>query len=134
MPCRRQGTLTQGPAQGPKCKLNISSFLTLPHWLDCPICTRNTVSILFLFYKWWGDGTGSGWLIHMTVWVGWQGLGIISFFTCTFVFWCLIYCLFFNWVEHDSYCVCFFVYYLFSLSLVPWTKSYWGIEIVVSLM
>ena len=32
--------LTQGPAPDPKCKLNISSFLTLPHLLDCLICPR----------------------------------------------------------------------------------------------
>ena len=30
--------------------------------------------------------------------------------------------------------VCFFVDYLFSLPLVPLTKSYWGIEIVVYVM
>ena len=41
---------------------------------------------------------------------------------------------FFSSVEHDSCCVCFFVYYLFSLSLVPLTRSYWGIEIVVPVM
>ena len=29
--------LTQGPAPDPKCKLKISSFLTLPHPLDCLI-------------------------------------------------------------------------------------------------
>ena len=27
--------LTQGPILNCKCKLNISSFLTLPHLLDC---------------------------------------------------------------------------------------------------
>ena len=37
----------------------------------------------------------------------------------------------FDGVEHDSCCVCFFVYYLSCLSLVPLTRSYWGIEIVV---
>ena len=37
--------LTQGPASDPKCKLNISSFVTLP---DCLICTKNSVSIVFL--------------------------------------------------------------------------------------
>ena len=41
---------------------------------------------------------------------------------------------FFKSVEHDSCCVCFFVYYLFSLSPVPLTRSYWGIEIVLSVM
>ena len=46
--CRRQGMLTQGPAPDPKCKLNISSFFTLPHLLDCLICTKNSVSIVLL--------------------------------------------------------------------------------------
>ena len=40
--------LTQGPAPDPKCKLNISSFLTLTHLLDCLICTRYSVSIVLL--------------------------------------------------------------------------------------
>ena len=35
-------------APDPKCKLNISSFLTLSHLLDCLICTRNSVSIVLL--------------------------------------------------------------------------------------
>ena len=40
--------LTQGPAPARKFKLNISSFLSLPHLLDCLICTRNSVSIVLL--------------------------------------------------------------------------------------
>ena len=40
--------VTQGPAPDSKCKLNISSFLTLPHLLDSLICTRNSVSIAML--------------------------------------------------------------------------------------
>ena len=40
--------LTQGLAPDPKCKLIISSFLTLPHLLDCLIYTRNTKSIVLL--------------------------------------------------------------------------------------
>ena len=40
--------MTQGPASDPKCKLNISLFFTLPHLLDCLICTRNFVSIVLL--------------------------------------------------------------------------------------
>ena len=52
--CRRQGMLTQGPAPDPKCKLNISSFLTLPLLLDCLICTRNSVSIVLLLWMMWG--------------------------------------------------------------------------------
>ena len=51
--------LTQGPTPDAKCKLNISSFLTLPHLLDCLICTRNSMSIVLLLQvmgKWdrWG--------------------------------------------------------------------------------
>ena len=41
---------------------------------------------------------------------------------------------FFKWVDHDSCFGCFFVYYLFSLSPVPLTRCYWGIEIVLSVM
>ena len=40
--------LTQGPTPDPKCKLNISSFFTLPHLLDCLISTRNAMSIVLL--------------------------------------------------------------------------------------
>ena len=40
--------LAQGATQGPKSKLNISSFITLPHLLDCLISTRNYVSIVLL--------------------------------------------------------------------------------------
>ena len=72
--CRRQGMLTQGHAPDPKCKLNISSFLTLPHLLDCLICTRTSVSTVLLVwmmggwdrwgvvdsYQGLGGGTG-GW-------------------------------------------------------------------------
>ena len=41
----------QGPTSDYKCKLNISSFLTLPHLLDCLICTRNAMSIVLLLQK-----------------------------------------------------------------------------------
>ena len=46
VPCRRQGMPTQGLTPDPKCKLIISTFLKLPHLLDCLICTRNTMSIV----------------------------------------------------------------------------------------
>ena len=72
----------------------------------------------------WGD---RGWVLSLS-------LFFVFVFICAFVFWSLMSCLFFKCVEHDSCCVCFFVYYLFSLSLVLLTRSYWGIEIVVSVM
>ena len=65
---------------------------------------------------------------------GYYLIAFLFVFICTFVFWPTMSCLFFKCVEHDSCCVCFFVYYLFSLSLVLLTRSYWGIEIVVSVM
>ena len=40
--------LTQASTPDRKCKLNISSFLALPHLLDCVICTRNAMSIALL--------------------------------------------------------------------------------------
>ena len=75
--------LTQGPAPDPKCKLIISSFLTLPHLLDCLMCVRNAMSIVLLL-KMVGDGIGRGWLIYIRVWVGGQGVGIIFliFYLC----------------------------------------------------
>ena len=33
---------------------------------------------LYCYYEWWGDGIGGGWLLHIRVWVGGQGVGIIS--------------------------------------------------------
>ena len=137
--CRRQGMLAQGPAPDPKCKLNISSFLTLPHLLDCLICTRNSVSIVLLLWM-MGGWDRWGWLIHLRVWVGDSGWVLsLSLYIFFFLFVLLSFglsCpyLFFKWVEHDSCCVCFYVDYLFPLSLVPLTRSYWDIEIVVSVM
>ena len=133
MSCRKQGMLTQGPAPDPKCKLNISSFLTHQHLLHCLISTRNSVSMVLLLWMMGGEG---GWFISGS---GWENRGwVLSLFffivICVFVFWSLMSCLFFGWVEHDSCCLCFFVYYLFSLSPVWLTRSYWGIEIVVSIM
>ena len=58
--------LTLGAAPDPKCKLNVSSFLTLPHLSDCIICTRNSMSIALLlqmmghFDRWGGGGGGGG--------------------------------------------------------------------------
>ena len=120
------GMLTQGPAPDPKCKLNLWSFLTLPHLSDSLICTRSSMPIVLLLQM-VGDGLGRGWLIP---------------FSFCFVFFPLCVCPlffhvlypFFKWLEHDSCCVCFFVFYFFSLSLVPLTRSYWCIESVVSVM
>ena len=92
----------------------------------CPLCC---------YYKWWWDGIdGGGWFISGC---GWGDRGgyylIVFFFTCAFVLFSHVLSLF-KWVDHDSCCVCFFVYYLFSFSPASLTRSYWGIKIVVSVM
>ena len=81
--------------------------------------------LCFIFWVFfWADGInkcgwcGGGSFISGCGWGRRVGYYLIVFFICAFVFWCLMSCLFFNWVEHDSYCVCLFVYYLFSLSLM----------------
>ena len=80
---KRQGMLTQGPASDRKCNLIISSFLTLPHLLDCLICSRNAMSIV-LYLLIIGELDRWGWLVYINVRVGGQGMGIILefFFLC----------------------------------------------------
>ena len=136
--CRRQWILTQRPTPDPGCKLNISSFLRLPHLLDCLICTRNSMSKSY-YYKWWGNEIGGGgWFISECRlkdkrWILSESCFYLCFCFCfVFVFLLCPLPLFFKWLEHDSCCVCFFVYYLCSLSLVSLTISYWCIEIVLS--
>ena len=76
--------LTQGPAPDPKCELNITSLLTLPHPLHDPICAKD------IMVTFWGE-----WFIYLRVWVGGQGVGFIFF-----VFVLLLIVL--SWLVHDS--------------------------------
>ena len=137
--------LTQGPAPDPKCKLNISSFFTLPHLLDCLICTRCQVPHLLdclIYAHCIAIINDAGWdrweMIDLCQGVGGETGGGYYLIAVVFLTWAVVFCSlmssvsFFKWLEHDSCCVCFFVYYLCSLSLVSLTKSYWCIEIVVS--
>ena len=68
-PCRRLRILTQGLAPDPKCKLNISSFISIAHLLDCLLCARNFMSIVLLLQM-TGDGISWEWLIYLRMWVG----------------------------------------------------------------
>ena len=43
--------MTKEPTPDTKCMLIISSFLTVPHLLDCLVCTGNAMSILLLLQK-----------------------------------------------------------------------------------
>ena len=58
--------LTRGPTPHPKCKLNISSFLTLSHLLDCLSCARNSMPIVLLLQM-IGGWDRSGGLIYKRV-------------------------------------------------------------------
>ena len=104
--CRRQGMLTQGSASDPKCKLNISSFLTLPRGLDCPICTRNSVSIVLLLWMmggWdrWGEGVDSHQGVRGGTGGGYYLIVFCFFFICGFVFWSLMSSVLSKWVDYD---------------------------------
>ena len=113
--------LTQGPAPDPKCKLIISSFLTLPYLLDCLICTRNAMPIVLLLQMLGGwDRWGGGGLIYIRVWMGGQGwvlsYSFCCFFSCAFVF-CFTFSVpLFRWLEHDGCCVFFCFFFIFFVS------------------
>ena len=49
----------------------------------------------------------------------------LLFFSSAFVFCCLVFSVsLFRWLEDDGCCVCFFVFSIFSLCLVPLIRSY----------
>ena len=86
--CRRQGILAQPSTPDPKCKLDISSLLTLPHLLDlshlyqecyehCIFIMNDGVGVCVCVWG-GGGGGGGGWLIHIRVWMGGHGVGVIS--------------------------------------------------------
>ena len=59
VPCKKQGMLTQCPALDPKSKLNITSFVPLPHPLHCLICAKD-IMIIVLLLQVMGDGKLGG--------------------------------------------------------------------------
>ena len=52
------------PTPDPKCKLNISSFLTLSHPLDCLICAKNIMVIVLLSIS----GRNKEWSLRKKSW------------------------------------------------------------------
>ena len=106
---RRQEILTQGSTPDPKCGLNITSFLTLPHRLHCLICAKDIkmiVSLLEVMIEW----EGWGWFISATDWVGRENMGIIFFLSFSFF---VLLLMGFPWLVHHSL-LCLFNYFLFS--------------------
>ena len=113
---RKQGMLTQGPAPDRKCKLNISSTLTLPPLLDCLICARNSMSILLLlqmlgdgmviFYQGMGGGLRGGYYL--------TGFGVFCLSFC--VLFSHILCSFFGLTRKLEF-LCVFLFFLCFLCL-----------------
>ena len=55
--------LTQGPGPDPKRELNITSFLTLPQPLQCPICAKDIMATVLLLQV---MGVCEGWgMVHL---------------------------------------------------------------------
>ena len=78
--------LSQGPTPDPKSELIITSFLTLPHPLHCPICGKDMVTVLLLQLM--GGWEGLGWFIYVRVWVEGHGVGIFFLFFVLFLCFC----------------------------------------------
>ena len=89
--------LTQGPAPDPKCELNITSFLTLPHPLHHPICAKDII-VTVLLLQVMGRGMGRFGCGSFMLGFGWggQGVGIIFFL----LFFC--FCAAVVWLVYDS--------------------------------
>ena len=79
--------LTQEPAPDPKCKLNVSSFLTLSHLLTASFLLQ-ILCPLYCYYKWWRYGIGRGWLIYKRVLEGGTGGG---YYLVVFLFFFWLY-------------------------------------------
>ena len=74
--------LTEEPAPDPKCKLNISSILTLPNPL-CLICAKDIMIIVLLLQMMEDVKVGRG--FHLCECLGWgtgDGYHIFSGFCC----------------------------------------------------
>ena len=65
--------LTQGPTPDPKCELNITSFVALPHALHCPICAKDIMVTVLLQVM--GGWEGWGWFMLE---FGWGDRGWVS--------------------------------------------------------
>ena len=57
---------SQRPTPDHKCKLNTSSFLALPHLIDCFICVKDTLPFV-LSMQMMGGWDGWEWLIYIRV-------------------------------------------------------------------
>ena len=80
--------LTQGLVPDPNCKLNISSFPTLLHVLDCLICAKNII-IIVCYCKWWEDenlGGGS----HMLGFEWEDRWWVVSYFLYLLLYFCAV--------------------------------------------
>ena len=88
--------LTQEPVPDPKCELNITSFLTLPHPLHCLICAKDIMVILLLLQV-MGDGKVGGGSFMLGF--GWGDRGWVS---CFFYFLFCFCAVVLSWLVDDS--------------------------------
>ena len=96
------------------------------HLLHCLMCIRNAMSIVLLLETMKGMGyLGDG---PFLLGCGWEDRGCVSSYSFLGFFRVLLYFVFLFpsrfWLVHGDCCVCFFVFSLFSLPLVPLTRSY----------
>ena len=96
-------------------KLNISLIPTIPHLLDCLICTMSSAFIaLFLQVMGWWDR----WQVVDLYQVVGSGAESVYYHIVFCFFFCMdfyllfshVFCLFFGWLEHNTCGVCFFIY------------------------
>ena len=125
--CRRQGMLAQTPAPGNKWKLIISSFLTLPYWSDCVICTRNVMPILLFLQvmgRWDRCSNGSLKLGCMWGYRGWVS-SYQGFFPCAPVIFSLTFLVpWLRWLELDGCCLVTLFLLFHSFVQPPLTYSH----------
>ena len=117
--------LTQRSTPDHKCKLDVLSFLTLTHLLDCLICARNLMPLVLLLQMAMGcDRWGNGRLKLGCRWGNRAWVSSDRFFSYDFVICSLTFSVAsFRWLEHDGYGLILCFYFFSSLFLDPLTSS-----------
>ena len=80
--------LTQGPVPDPKCELNITSFLPLPHPFHCPNCAKDIMVTVLLLQVIGEMGRLGG--VSFLLEFGWGDRGLVSYFSNFFSCFCAV--------------------------------------------
>ena len=100
--------LTQGPPPDPKCDLNVTSFLTVPHQLHCLISAKDIMVTELLLQVMGGIGKLGVVLLCWVLGGGGGGQGVVIFFL-SFVLLLIVL----SWLVHDSL-LCLFHCFFFA--------------------